>query len=348
MVAASATYGAAALQATGENVKEDVSQIISNISPTETPFFSSCSKADSTADQFDWLVDVLQAPGANAHVDGDDFGTTVTNDETNAPSRYFNYLQILKKQAKITRRAEKMSKHGRKSERSYQIAKKLKEIKRDAEYQLLISNAAVAESGTTPAEFASVPTWIITNDYFGTGGASATLSSTTHGAPTTDRTAGTARALSESSHLLPAIQAAYTAGGDASVIMVDPALKQRLSSYLFAGPASGVGPRVATAYQDHMSKPRRGGTVLGAVDYYVSDFGVFEIIPNRQMTSTLHLFILDMELWKIRLFDGVMVEPLAKIGDSARWHIIMDMTLEACNEAGNALVTDLQDAAVLT
>lgn len=348
MVAANASYGAAALQAAGENVKEDVSQMISNISPSETPFFSMAKKGEATADQFDWLVDTLATAVANNwHVDGDDFGTTVTGDTTTAPARFFNYLGIHKKQAIITRRAEKMAKHGRKSERAYQIAKKLKEIKRDAETALLTSNAAVAASGTIPPEYASVPTWIMTNDYFGTGAASATLSSSTYGAPTTDRLIGTARALSEGSHLLPAIQAAYTSGGNADIIMTDPAIKQRLSSYLFAGPASGVGPRIATAYQDHGGKPRSGGTVLGAVDYYVSDFGVFEIIPNRQM-ATLHLFILDMDLWKIRFLDGVTVEKISKIGDSDRWHIIMDMTLEATNEAGNALVTDLSDSAVLT
>lgn len=348
MVAASASYGAAALQAEGENVREDVSQMISNISPTETPFYTKAGKGEATGDQFDWLVDDLAAAVSNNwHVDGDDFGTTTTGDTTTAPGRFFNYLGILKKQVKITRRAEKMAKHGRKSEMAYQIAKKLKEIKRDAETALLTSNAAVAESGTVPAEFASVPTWIMTNDYFGSGGASATLSSSTYGAPTTDRTAGTARALSEASHLLPAIQAAYTSGGEVEIVLVSPAIKQRLSSYLFAGPASGVGPRVATAYQDHGGKPRSGATVTGAVDYYVSDFGFLEIMADR-FCPTIHLFILDMSLWKIRFLDGVMVEKLAKTGDHERRHIIMDMTLEATNEAGNALVTDLQDAAVVT
>lgn len=342
MVAANVAYGATALEAEGENVREDVSQIISNISPIDTPCLSNFGKTTATADLHEWLIDDLATAVANnAHVDGDDFGTSVVGDFTEAPQRIGNYLQISKKQVIITRRAEKMSKHGRKSEMAYQIAKKLKEIKRDMESSINEDQVAVVEAGATPARSAGIPQWLTTNDNFGATGASGALSNGTYGVPTTARTQGTLRALSEASMLLPVIRDAYIQGGDPNMIVLAPAIKQRFSTYMF-----GTTARIATPYQDHGADKKSGVTAIGAVDVYVSDFGVLDIVPNRFM-NTRHVFILDSSLWEVAYLDGVMVEKISKIGDSERRHIIADWGLVSRNEAGSGMVTDVQDAAMV-
>ena len=53
-------------------VREDLSDVISNISPTDTPFMSNIGKASCDNSQFDWQTDSLAAAAANATIEGDD------------------------------------------------------------------------------------------------------------------------------------------------------------------------------------------------------------------------------------------------------------------------------------
>lgn len=346
MVAASAVLGAAALDDTGNNIREDLSDIIYNISPTETPFVYNTGKTDATAPLNEWLRDELQAAGTNAHVEGDDFGTNVTNDTTTGGDRLQNYLQISKKQIKIGRRANIASKAGRSSEISYQLAKKGLELRRDIEHNALQNVAANVESGATAARSAGVPAWIRTNDIFGTGGASPTLNNTTYGFPNAARTDGTTRALPES-ELLQVFKDCYVAGGAPNVVMMHPDLKPFWSGYLMGQGASGASnPRSATQYQDQQREPRGGATVVGGVDVYVSDFGVHDIVPNRfQRTTDVH--VLDTNLWEIAYFDGFRRERLAKEGDSERYHVLADWCVVSREEAGSGLVADIDAQAVV-
>jgi hypothetical protein len=342
MVAANVAFGASALQAEGENVRENVDSIIHNIDPTETPFQMKAAKGKVESDVYEWLIDNYQPAGANAHVDGADFGATVTNDTTTAPSRVGNYSQILKKQIVIARRAESMTKHGRRSEMAFQVAKKGAELKRDIEFMLLANQIAVPESGATPARSAGVPAWLYTNTSDGPGaGAPPALSSTTFGFPTTARTAGTDQVLSEAD-LLDVIRRAWSAGGKPGIVMVNEDIKQRISSYLIG--QSGT-PRNATPYQDHGPKPSGGATVLGAVDFYVSDFGTLAIVPNRFQAVTF-VFVLDMKTWAVKYLDGIFVEKLGKAGDYERRHLIADCVLQSKQEAANGLIGDVIDGAM--
>lgn len=341
MVAANVVYGAAELEAEGENVREQVDDIIHNIAPFDTPIQMKIGRKGCESDRFEWMIDDLAAATPdNAHLSGDAFGANVTGDTTTAPRRVWGFLQIFKKQLVIDRRAEHMSKHGRASEMAYQIAKKGKEIKRDIESSITEDQITVAESGATIARMAGIPAWIYTNDYMGAGGASPALSNTTWGAPTTARTAGTPAAPSEAD-ILNGIRDAFIAGGNPTGIVLSPTQKQNLSNYLIG---QSTTPRNAQPYQDLGAKPSGGATVTGAVGYYVSDFGTLTIYPERFM-SNLHIFILDFEQWCMRYLDGIFVEKLGKDGDYERKHMIADAMLQSKQEAASALVTDLNTSA---
>ena len=346
MVAASATFGAVDLDDTGQNLREDLSDIITNISPTETPFQANIGKADASQPFHEWLKDDFQTAGTNAHVEGDDFGTNVTNDQTTGADRLGNYLQISKKQIKIGRRANISTKAGRTSEISYQLAKKGYELRRDIEHDLLDNVAANAEAGSTAARSAGLPAWLRTNDSGGSTGTSPTLSSSTFGFPNAARGAGTGRALSEGT-LLTTLKDIYNAGGQTNMIMMSPAIKQRWSGYLMGQGASGASnPRSATQYQDQQRDPGMGVTVVGAVGVYISDFGKIDVVPNRFQNAT-DVFLLDTKLFDIAYLDGYKTEELAKIGDSERYHILADWCLESKDEAGSGGIFDINDAAVV-
>lgn len=325
------------LNTKGDDVREDLMDVIYNISPTETPFMSNAGRGTSSSDLSEWLLDELADPDTgNAHIDGDDFAGEALTDA----ARLGNYHQISKKQIVVSRRANKLNKAGRKSELAYQIAKKGKELKRDCESILLNNQVAAAGNSTTAPTTAGLPAWLKTNTDRGATGADPILSNTTYGQPTTAAVDGTLRALSEAT-MLGVIGDIYVEGGDPSVIMVHPLIKQRMSQYMF-----GTSARIATPYQDHGANKRSGVTAIGAVDVYVSDFGVLDIVPNRFQRSR-DVFILDMEYFAVNYIDGFKTEVIAKTGDSEKRHILADYALCSKNEAASGIVADVDDVAMV-
>jgi hypothetical protein len=324
------------LDTTGVNVVPDVSDIISNISPTETPLISNIGKDTATSTLKEWLKDSLAAPdAANKHIDGDEF----TNEALDSAERLGNYCQISWKVLEVTRRAEKVKKYGRKSELAYQIAKKGKELKNDLEYIMVGGGghqAAAAGSSSVAPTTASLGSWLATNTSRGAGGADPTLSSTTYGYPNAAPTDGTDRALSEAT-LLGIIKDCYVEGGNPNTIMVGPVLKQKISQYMFSASA-----RIATPYQEHGAKTKSGISVVGSVDVYVSDFGALDIVPNRRQRED-DCWVLDLEYWDVAYLDPYHVGDIAKTGDAMRKSLIVDYCLVSKNEAASGVVADIDE-----
>ena len=53
--------------------REDLSNTIYNIAPSDTPFMSMIGKAKATNTLAEWQTDSLDAAAANAHIEGDDY-----------------------------------------------------------------------------------------------------------------------------------------------------------------------------------------------------------------------------------------------------------------------------------
>lgn len=320
-----------------DNVREDLSDIIYNISPTEVPFQSNAGRGVAETDYKEWLIDDLATPSNNAHIDGDEFeGNTLT-----VADRVGNYQQISRKDLVISRRANIVDKAGRRSEIAYQIAKGAKELRRDIELAATLRQAAVPGDNTTAPQTAGAPAWIRTNLNRGAGGSAPTLSSGFSGYPNAVGTAGTARALSEAD-LLAGSRDAYDSGGSPNMIMLPTSLKQGLSNYLF----SSTNRRVATPYQDYGANPRGGVSVVGAVDVYVTDFQVLDIVPNRFSpagATASEVFILDTEYWETSYLDGYHIEQVAQVGDASRRMLIVDWGVVSKNQEASALIADVND-----
>ena len=196
--------------ATGGN-REDLSDVLFDVSPTETPFITAAKKGSVTATAHDWLTDELDAPADNAHIEGDD-ATPV------APSsriRLSNYTQIFKKHAVVTGTQEKVLKGGGiKSEMAYQVARSLKELKRDAERHLLgVANAKVGGNDTTARELGSFESYMTSDSYVGGAGFAAPTGNGVDVA-----TAGTPRPMDEDI-LIAALELLWTnSGGSKNII----------------------------------------------------------------------------------------------------------------------------------
>ena len=137
-------------------VKEDVSDVITDIDPTETPFISSIKDKKITQPFFQWQTDSLAAPATNAQVEGADATfLTVT------PSVMLNgYTQILEKAIVISGSTQASEYHGRKDEVAYQIVKRGEEIKRDLEYACIGSNQAGAAGADGTARQLTIRVWL--------------------------------------------------------------------------------------------------------------------------------------------------------------------------------------------
>ena len=299
-------------------IREELSNIISNISPETTPFQSNVGSENVSNTYFEWQTDSLNAVSTTARVDGDD---VTSFDATGATTRVGNYTHILRRTLIIADNLGSQDAAGRNDELAFNLAKRGKELKRDVEATLLDSNPQVAGNSSTARETAGLPAWIATNDVFGVGGASPT------GDGTDTRTDGTQAAFTEAM-LKSAMQKAYTAGGEPSILMVGPFNKTQVSG--FAGIA-------AQRYQAPSDSPT---TIIGAADVYLSDFGSLAVIPNRFQRER-DAFLLDPEYASVCYLRPIQAVDLAKTGDAEKKMVICEMGLKVSNEAAHAGIFDL-------
>jgi hypothetical protein len=304
--------------------REDLTDIIYDISPTETPFMSSIGKTKATAVFHEWQTDSLSAATTNnAAVEGAD-----ASDATLTPTvRLGNYTQILQKTIKVSGTLDAVNKAGRKSEKAYQLAKASQELKRDLETILLANQGRSAgTTNSTARKMGSLLSWIKTNSDAATTGDPTTIGVST-------RTDGTARTFTEAL-LKEVVAEVFASGGTPKILMVGAAGKQKVSSF------TGL-----SAYRYNVNGGTGGSqaTIVGAADVYLSDFGSMSVIPNIFM-RTRDALVLDPEYAAIAYLRPFMTNELAKAGDADKTQILVECTLEVKNEAAHGIVADLNMA----
>jgi len=298
--------------------REDLMDVIYDISPTDTPFMSSIGKSKASAVYHEWQTDSLAAATTNnAAVEGDD-ATAATLSPT---VRLGNYCQIIQKTTQVSGTLEAVNKAGRKSEKAYQLAKASAELKRDLETILLSNQGRSAGTSSTARKMGSLLSWLKTNTSVGSNGVDpATIGQST-------RTDGTQRTFTEAL-LKDVVAKVYTSGGTPKVLMVGPSGKQKVST--FAGIAE-------QRFQAPSNKPT---TIIGAADVYMSDFGSMSVVPNRFMRSRDAL-VLDPEYASLAYLRPFQTNELAKTGDSEKTQILAEVTLQVKNEAAHGIIADL-------
>ena len=300
--------------------REDLSDIIYDISPTQTPFISGISRNSATATSHEWQTDSLAtAVSNNAVIEGEDATTTAAI----ASVRLGNYTQISDKVPRVTRTQRQIDSAGRGDELDYQIMKSAKELKRDMESTLLANKAKAVGSESVARECAGVESWIADNVDLGVGGVAPT------GDGTDALTPGTNRAFTEA-QLQGVLASIWDEGGEPDTIMVGSTIKQAMSGLVNGGTA-GTAQRVV----DGNAK-----TVTAAIDIYVSDFGSLAVVPNRFQVQT-SMLVLQMDMWCMSTLAEFQETPLAKTGDSDRVQLLSEYTLEAKNAKSSGIISAL-------
>mgnify|MGYP000102943676 FL=1 len=309
------------LHYTAKGIREDLADVIANISPEETPFQSNIGTVDVTNTTFEWQTDSLAAASATARISGDDVASF---DATTATTRLSNVTQILRRTMVIEDNLDFVDKAGRDSEVAYQAAKKGKELKRDVETMLCgVNNAKVTGSSAVAPETASLSAWIATNTNKATAGSPADPT----GDGTDARTDGTQRAFTEPM-LKDVVQKVWNAGGAPTMVMVGSVNKQAVSA--FAGIAA----------QRYMAPADGPTTIIGAADIYLSDFGEMSIVANR-FSRSRDAYVIDPEYVAVGVLRPIQMVDLAKTGDAEKRMAICESGLMVKNEAAHGIVADL-------
>ena len=283
--------------------KESVADVISNLSPSQTPFQSMIRDQKIKNRVHEWQEDSLAAVRDNAEVEGAD-----ATDATLTPTvMRQNNTQILQKTAKVSDTAEEIDNYGRDKEMAYQLRKVSKELKRDLENTLVgTAQSATLGSNTVARRMAGVQALIDP-----AGKIAATAS-------------GTA-ALTEALHM-QGNQRLYDNGSDASIFMVKPADAVRIAAFAAAtGRSRDVGD---------------GKKIVNVVNILETPFGTQRVVMNRWLKSD-NALLTDPDNWRRLVLRNWFRRTLAKTGDATRVQIIGEFSLKHSNFLASVLLTNL-------
>ena len=307
-------------------IREDLSNIIYNIAPTETPFLSGCGRETADNTFFEWQTDDLTAAAASRSLEGDDPASLAVAE----PTRVGNYTQISVKAVQTSGTAEAVDFAGRKSSQAYQLAKRAKEMKRDMEKMLMDNVARNAGAAGTARVTAGLAAWVATN-YHTLGGAPSPpgLGSASSGNGTDTASDATSTGTLTEAGMKTVIKECFDSGGTPDTILVGSSNKQVISAL------SQTVSSLRTA-----ADKAAPASVVASVDVYVSDFGTFKIIPDRFQRARDCWFI-DFDFWAVAYLRPFMTESLAKTGDSIKQMIIAEYGLMSKNQAANGFLADV-------
>jgi hypothetical protein len=292
--------------------REDLSNIIYNISPMQTPFMSSIGTKNVKNVVFDWQTESLPTPSSSGELEGFELSRSAAT----ATVRKSNVCMISKRDATVTGSQESSDPAGKRSEMAHQLAIMSKALKRDMEEALSQNGAKTTGDATTARVTGGFESWITSNDSRGTGGAS-----TGGGAAPTD---GTQRDLTEDL-LKDVLQLCFTNGGEPSLAICGPHNKQVISGF--------TGRSSARQFVD-------AETVEASVSIYSSDFGELKIVPSNRSRER-SLLLVDPEFAKVSYLRDFKTIDISTIGDAMTKMIVVEYGLEVSNEAAHGIVADL-------
>ena len=317
----------------GVQVREDLSDIIYNISPMDTPFMSGAGKGSCSNTLFEWQKDELAAAAANQKLEGDDPASLAVVE----PTKLTNHTQISEKAVQTSGTAEAVDWAGRKSSQAYQLAKRAKEIKRDMELMLTGEDVKAAGAAGVARKTGAFMSWLgdavaaDSNIIDGSAGPAAPIANAGDG--TAVAAPAGADAVLTMDMVNDCVQQVWEAGGNPDIIMCDASLKVKMSAL--------AGSVVADLVTNHdKASPAHA---VNSVDVIVTDFGTFKIVPSRLCLPN-QLYILDFDFWSIDYLRPFTTETLAKTGDSVKQMMVAEYGLRGKNGQANGAVIGVKAA----
>jgi hypothetical protein len=284
----------------------------------ETPVLSAIGRTKAIATLHEWQTEDIGSAGTNYVAEGDD----ASAESFVATGRLGNYCQILDKVAVVTGTQEAVSHAGNGASMAKQLSLRSLRLKKDMEFAILDNNAKVAGAGdaATPREMGGFPAYVKTN--FDKN--DATMGAVGGG---TAVTPGTAIALTEG-RVKNMLQKAWGNGGNIDMLVCTAFNKQVISGF------SGNGTRVITADANKLN---------AAFDIYVSDFGAVKVVPCRNGETDM-VYGIDSKMLKLAILRDIQVNDIAATGDAKKKQLLVECTLEVCNEKAHGIIVDVTNS----
>lgn len=291
--------------------REDLLDVITILSPVDTPLFTMFRKTKVSNVQTEWLTDLLDQATGNATGEG----TSALFSGVQPRIRLLNYTQISREAYDVSDTQRAVNPAGIRDELRYQMGKALKQWKRDVEHDIVNGNTA----STSPTRCArGLFRWI---DGFSSLTANVTGSNTANNLQEAD--------------LNSRLQSVWVSGGLCDYVLVTATQKNQISSN-FAGSANS-----------RRNIPLTENTLVNVVDFYMSDFGNVKILPHRWINSAAagpvnnqrRTAVIQSDKWLIGFLRPPRNIPLAKIGSSERAMVEGEWTLICLHPSANSFVS---------
>lgn len=312
--------------------REDLSNVIYNIDPFDTPLLSAARRRNVKARQFDWQTENLPVVDLNnAQLEGFELDRTASLPTV----RLSNVTQISKRDATVSGSQEASDAAGKGSEMGHQMALKSKVLKSDIE-SIAGSRQPRADGDDATARKTEGLAHFIArgrdrNNVQGSAVVGYTSSLPTTATGAFAAVAGGSQVAITEVMLGDAMQVAYTNGANPDLWIVPPAIKRSVSTF---------NGRSATMFTVGKTE------VIATVDIIQTDFGRIKVVPSRWVVSDTALLI-DRAYVAIGWFRNFRQVPIAKIGDADTRMILGEWGVEARNPVAHILFNGIKQGAVI-
>lgn len=296
---------------------EDVDSLISNVTPTETPYLSSLGSQKVSARNPEWQEDSIRAAAQNQKVEGAEYAV-VDRDPTVMRE---NYTQILADAFMVSATADTIKTHGRARETAYQLVKTGKALKLDLEFALIgqVQNASVATASTAR----------VMGNILGQDASTNAMASNSFDVQSTVSGVGDGTAAFAEGDVIHAMELAYNAGVPGKVLMIPPGYAKTIGAFSSASGAYTAGRDLGDSK-----------TLVMAIEILVTPYGTCKVVLNRQMEANTGL-LYDPSYHKLGKLRGWKKEPLAKTGDNEKYGMVGEFTFIHRNYNESVILTNM-------
>ena len=293
------------------SIVEDVTDIIYQITPEDTPFFSMSGEATSRAIVHEWQKRSLSTRNENSAAEG--FTYTFTSAMT-LPTRVVNVCQIFKKEIRVSNSEQAVGHYAISDSFADQMQLRLVEKKTDIEHTLL--NGTIA-SGTATDESRYMEGFL----------------KAVQDASTTYTTYSGAVTLSES-NFNDAIQVSWEQGGEPRDVLVHGGLKREISAF------SANNTKFIAADQQRQ---------VNTISMYESDFFPVQIHLSRDMRSNASanttgnaIAFVDRTMVRKAWLRRPFAKRIPETADSMDGVCVAELTLEWGNELAHHFIDNVR------
>jgi len=292
--------------------REQLSDIIYNISPDKTPMMSAAGKNSIRNVVFDWQTETLPAASASGQLEGFELSRAASTPTT----RVSNVAMIQARDSTISGSQQASDPAGMKTTIAHFMALNARALKTDMETAMSGNYAKVTGDVTTARVTRSFEAWLTSNVSAGSGGA--------NGSTSAARTDGTQRDLTEAL-MKGVLETGFGNGADMSLAICGPYNKTVISG--FTGRSSARQIIDAT-------------TIEASVSLYASDFGELKIVPSN-FSRERSLLLVDPEYIAVSYLRDFKSIDISTIGDAVTKLLVVEWGLQMSNQAAHGGVFDL-------